>query len=232
MDQAPLSVEPLVDRAAALADSVLAPVAEQVDIDGVIPADHFRALADAGLFGMLGPVDAGGSDVSAQVARRTMANIAGGCGSTFFVWAQHHGVVRTLRSSANEPLRDQHLRALCAGELIAGVAFAHARRVGARPLRATRFDGGWWLDGFAPWTTSWGIADLFAIAAGIEPRPLPLPVLVARSRSANGVDRQPRRARRRGPGNPAPVRCGAVASRHRPRHQPSAAGRTDRAVVR
>jgi alkylation response protein AidB-like acyl-CoA dehydrogenase len=194
VDQAPLSV---ADRAAAVADSVLAPAAEQVDVDGSIPNSHFEALAGAGLFGILGPTETGGSDVSASVARRTMAHIASGCGSTFFVWAQHHGVVRTLRSSSNDALRDPLLPSLCAGEQIAGVAFAHARRVGEPPVRARRHGNGWRLDGFAPWTTSWGIAQQFAIAAetdggqlvwsmisantsaGIEPQPLPLPVLAA-----------------------------------------------------
>ena len=204
MDQASLSFE---DRAAALADSVLAPAAQQVDLDAKIPTSHFDALAGAGLFGMLGPVDAGGADVSALVARKVFAHIAGGCGSTFFVWAQHHGVVRTLRSSPNTAVRDTLLAALCAGDQIAGVAFAHARRLGPPPLRACRVDGGWQLDGFAPWTTSWGIAQHFAIAAetedgqlvwsmiaadstaGIEPHPLRLPVLAATGTVALGVDR-------------------------------------------
>jgi alkylation response protein AidB-like acyl-CoA dehydrogenase len=106
-------------------------------------------------------------------------------------------VVRTLRSSSNAAVRDALLASLCAGDQVAGVAFAHARRVGSPPLRASRVDGGWRLDGFAPWTTSWGIAQQFAIAAetedgwlvwsmipadsteGIEPQPLRLPVLAA-----------------------------------------------------
>nr|WHW29141.1 hypothetical protein [uncultured bacterium] len=203
MDHAPLSV---ADCAAALADTVLAPRAEQVDIDGAIPNSHFQALAEADLFGILGPTEAGGSDVSARTARRTMANIAGGCGSTFFVWAQHHGVVRSLRSSSNDALRSELLQPLCGGDQIAGVAFAHARRVGPPPLRATCVDGGWRLDGFAPWTTSWGIAHRFAIAAetddgrlvwamvsaaftaGIEPQPLPLPVLAPTGTVALQID--------------------------------------------
>jgi len=196
----------LIDRAAHLADTVLAPVAEQVDIDNAIPDSHFTALARAGLFGILGPTEAGGSDVSARAARRTMANIAGGCGATFFIWAQHHGVVRTLRSSANEALRSALLAPLCAGERIAGVAFAHVRRSGSPALRARRVDGRWRLDGFAPWTTSWGVAEHFALAAetddgrlvwsmipatntaGIEPRPLALPVLAGTGTVSMQID--------------------------------------------
>lgn len=194
MDQASLT---LGDRARKLADAILAPAAEHVDIDAAIPTTHFDALADAELFGILGPADAGGSDLSAHETRRVIAAIAGGCGATFFVWAQHHGVVRALRSSPNTDLRDSFLAPLCAGRTIAGVAFAHARRTGPPAVSATRVAGGWQFDGFAPWTTSWGIAQQFVIvgesdagelvwvmidgttADGITPRHLQLPVLAA-----------------------------------------------------
>mgnify|MGYP000618008867 CR=1 FL=1 len=52
-------------------------------------------------------------------------------------------------------------------------------RVPSPAIRATRVDGGWRLDGHAPWATSWGIADWFTVAAvgptgevvSIKPRP-------------------------------------------------------------
>jgi alkylation response protein AidB-like acyl-CoA dehydrogenase len=194
VDQASLT---LVDRARTLADVVLAPAAELVDIHAAIPTTHFGALADAELFGVLGPIDAGGSDLSAHDTRRVIAAVAGGCGSTFFVWVQHHGVVRALRNSPNATLRDSLLAPLCSGHTIAGVAFAHARRLGPPAVCATRVAGGWKFDGFAPWTTSWGIAQQFVIVGesdagelvwvmvdasrteGITPRHLQLPVLAA-----------------------------------------------------
>ena len=194
MDQASLTP---VDRARTLADKVLARAAECVDRDAIIPTTHFAALADAGLFGILGPLNAGGSDLSAHETRRVIAAIAGGCGATFFVWVQHHGVVRALRGSQNTHLRDSYLAPLCVGQMIAGVAFAHARRIGPAAVRATRVAGGWRFDGFAPWTTSWGIAQRFVVVgesdagelvwvmidgkttSGITPRHLELPVLAA-----------------------------------------------------
>ena len=40
---------------------------------------------------------------------------------------------------------------------------------GAPAIRAERTnDGGWQLDGHAPWATSWGVADWFAIAAASD----------------------------------------------------------------
>lgn len=181
-------LDAVVERARQVADEVLAPMAEQVDRSS-IPTTHFDALRAAGLFSFVG--------VPAGSVRRAMATIAGGCGATFFVWVQHHGVVRNVASSANVELRDAVLASMLDGSMIAGTAFAHVRRSGDPAVRATRVDGGWRLDGRAPWATSWGIADRFTVAAttddgqmvwlmlprgggtGVVAEPLSLPVFAA-----------------------------------------------------
>lgn len=147
---------PLLGRAKDVADRVLYPAAQQVDQSPRVPQSHFVALATAGLFDLTGP--------SSEI-RRTLATIAGGCGATFFVWAQHHGVVSTLQNSDNADLVERWLGPLRAGSTIAGVAFAHLRRTGTPAIRATPAPGGWNLSGVAPWATSWGIAECFAVAA-------------------------------------------------------------------
>jgi alkylation response protein AidB-like acyl-CoA dehydrogenase len=187
----------VVRRATVLADEVLFPRAQEVDRADRIPAESLAALADAGLFGVVGPTSHGGLDLGPAVARRTFAAVGSGCGATFFVWAQHHTTVRTLRSSSNAALVDSLLAKLCAGELLAGVAFAHVRRPGAPAVLATRVADGWTLLGHTPWTTSWGIADQFSVAAvsadgelvwsmlpavgldGVSATPLALPVLAS-----------------------------------------------------
>ena len=159
----------VVDRAQAVADDVLFPAAQDVDrglrsLDGGL-----RALADAGLFGLAGPTSHGGLDLGPVDARRTIAAVGSGCGATFFVWVQHHGVMRTLRTSSNDALVERFLAPMCSGDVLAGVAFAHLRRPGPPAIRAERTsDGGWQLDGHAPWATSWGLADWFAVAAASD----------------------------------------------------------------
>jgi alkylation response protein AidB-like acyl-CoA dehydrogenase len=156
----------VVRRALLVADTVLFPRAQHVDQGMTRLTGGLAALAEAGLFGIAGPVGHGGSDLGRQELRRVTAAVASGCGATFFVWVQHHGVIGTLRSSPNSELVDALLAPMCAGELVAGVAFAHVRRPGPPAVRATRLDdGAWQLDGHAPWVTSWGIADWFCVAA-------------------------------------------------------------------
>jgi alkylation response protein AidB-like acyl-CoA dehydrogenase len=187
----------VLDRALAVADSVLFPRAQDVDRGWAPIGDGLTALAGAGLFGIAGPVSHGGTDLGPNESRRVLAAVGSGCGATFFVWVQHHGVVRQLRASANTNLADPLLAPLCAGTSVAGVAFAHVRRHGPPAILATRTDGGWRLDGHAPWATSWGIASWFCVAAesadgelvwsmipgdapaGVIPTPLGLPVFAS-----------------------------------------------------
>ncbi len=154
-----------VSSAARIADDVLFPAAQAVDRADHIPQRNLTALAEAGLFGLAGPRSHGGLDLDAHSARRSMAAVGSGCGATFFVWVQHHGAVRALRASSNQALVDAHLADFCAGRSVAGTAFAHVRRGGRPAISATRTDGGWRLDGHAPWATSWGRAAWFSVAA-------------------------------------------------------------------
>jgi alkylation response protein AidB-like acyl-CoA dehydrogenase len=155
----------MVTAAGRIADDVLFPTAQDVDRSDGIPDVNLAALANVGLFGLAGPVSHGGLDLDAHAARRVMAAVASGCGATFFVWVQHHGVVRALRSSGNLALVESHLADFCTGRHLGATAFAHVRRTGRPAVSATRTSGGWRLDGHAPWATSWGLADWFTVAA-------------------------------------------------------------------
>ena len=156
---------PLLDAARRLADELLAPTAEATDQAPVVPAGHLRALAEAGLYGLSGPVAAGGAAAPAEVSRLVYEALAGACGVTFFVWVQHHAPVRMLAASPNTALRERWLPALCRGEVLGGVAFAYLRRPGPPAVAARLAEGGWVVDGEAPWVTSWGLAGVYAVAA-------------------------------------------------------------------
>ena len=87
---------------------------------------------------------------------------------TFFVWVQHHAPVRMLARSENPRLRERYLSRLCGGELLGGVAFAYLRRPGPPAVVARPVDGGYVVDGDAPWVTSWGLAGVFSVAARVD----------------------------------------------------------------
>jgi alkylation response protein AidB-like acyl-CoA dehydrogenase len=145
-------------RAVGLADGLLFPSAMAVDAADAVPVSHLDALAAAGLYGLAGPASAGGADADLATFCDVIEIMAGGCLSTTFVWLQHHGVVRAIASTANERLRSCWLEPLCRGERRAGIALGGARP-GPPLLRARQVDGGYVLDGTAPWVTGWNRVD-------------------------------------------------------------------------
>jgi hypothetical protein len=154
-----------VATARRLADEVLFPAALATDAAPVLPAHLLDALADAGMYGLVGPPDAGGLGAGPVELRAVVEALAGGCLTTCFVWMQHLGAVATVAFSAPPALRAEWLVPLCRGEMRAGVAFAHLRRPGPPVLRATAEPGGVRLHGTTPWITGWGRIHVVHVAA-------------------------------------------------------------------
>ncbi|SDD86907.1 acyl-CoA dehydrogenase family protein [Rhodococcus tukisamuensis] len=150
-----------------IADDVLFPAADSVDADGEIPVSHFEVLADAGFYAMAAPPERGGPALELDDLVAVVETLCGGCLATSFTWLQHHGVVAGLAGSPNQILRERHWDGLLDGTVRAGVAFA-----GAIPqpplLYARRVEGGYLLDGVAPFVTGWGIVDLLQLSARDE----------------------------------------------------------------
>ncbi|MEA2704966.1 MAG: hypothetical protein QOD63_2911 [Actinomycetota bacterium] len=138
----------------------LAPVAEATDQADAVPRGHLRLLAQSGLNNLL--------DVPPSSVREIYEDLAGACGVTFFVWVQHHAPVRLLATSSNVGLQQRILPELLSGQQLAGIAFAYLRRLGPPAVTARRVRGGILVDGEAPWVTSWGLADVFAVAARLD----------------------------------------------------------------
>ncbi|TQF66013.1 acyl-CoA dehydrogenase [Rhodococcus spelaei] len=150
-----------------IAEDVLFPAAGSVDADGEIPVSHFEALAEAGFYGLAAPPEMGGPTLGLDDLVAVVETLCGGCLATGFTWMQHHGVVAGLAGSPNQALRERYWDDLLAGSVRAGVAFA-----GAIPqpplLYARRVEGGYVLDGVAPFVTGWGIVDVLQLSARDE----------------------------------------------------------------
>jgi len=158
--------EHVVEVARRLAEEVLFPGAIETDRAPVVPLERLDALARAGLYGIAGPAEAGGlaaPDLATYL--NVVETLAGGCLTTTFVWAQHHGAVRAVTATERVALRREWLGPLCRGERRAGVAFSGLRRPGPPLLTARAVAGGWILDGSAPWVTGWGRIDAVHTAA-------------------------------------------------------------------
>src|SRR5689334_5852928 len=113
----------IADRARRVASEALAPRAEETDRASRIPHENLEAIAAAGLLGLSGPVEYGRQSAPGSVARQVAEVLAGACGVTHFVQAQHHGPVGMIAGTDNLALKERYLRDLCEGRILAGVAF-------------------------------------------------------------------------------------------------------------
>jgi alkylation response protein AidB-like acyl-CoA dehydrogenase len=161
----PGTIAAAAEQAREIADDLLFPAAQEADVAAVVPSSNLDALRDAGLNGLQGPLDVpGGLGAGHAQARPVFEAIAGGCGATAFVWAQHHGAVRRV-AGGEGPGRDRWLPQLCDGSALGGIGFAYLRRPGPSAVRATRDGDQWRLDGEAPWITGWGLIDVLIVMA-------------------------------------------------------------------
>jgi alkylation response protein AidB-like acyl-CoA dehydrogenase len=129
-----------------------------------VPGAVLDALADAGLYGLLGPVEMGGLGAGPEVTAAVFEALGGGSLATAFVWVQHHTTVRAMAESTNEH-RQEWLPALCSGRTRSGIAVAALRRPGPPTMVAEPDGDGVVLSGFAPWVTGWGLIDVLLVAA-------------------------------------------------------------------
>ena len=167
MTSLPADLTEAAARARTVADDVLFPRAQATDRAPLVPRRNLDALRDAGLFGLQGHRDVpGGLGADHAGARPVLEAVAGGCGATSFVWAQHHGAVRRV-AGGDGPARDRWLPRLCDGSTLGGIGFAYLRRPGPPAVRVTRTAAGWRIDGEAPWITGWGLIDALVVMARV-----------------------------------------------------------------
>lgn len=152
-----------VQTAQQLADEVLFPTALETDAAPVLPRRGLDAIADAGLYGLMGPSWAGGLEADLATVCAVTEALASGCLTTAFVWAQHVKTVFVAAASASSTVNEMVVP-LCRGELRSGLALAGALP-GPSPLRAAPVEGGWRLSGSSPWVSGWGRVDVVHTAA-------------------------------------------------------------------
>lgn len=151
------------ELAVELAEDVLFPVADSVDVDGEIPASHFDTLASEGFYG-LGAPDSG---VTSGVLVEVIETLCGGCLATAFTWMQHLGVLARFAGSADDELRETYLSGFVSGAVRAGAAMTGA--VPTPPtLWARRVGDGYVLDGVSPFVSGWGLVDVLQVSARDE----------------------------------------------------------------
>src|SRR5215831_12455072 len=89
-----------VSIAANIAAEVLAPNAVEVDTQGRFPVESLRALADAGLYGLCLPKEAGGKGEGMRAFAGVVEELAGACASTAMVYVMHVSAAQAIANSS------------------------------------------------------------------------------------------------------------------------------------
>jgi alkylation response protein AidB-like acyl-CoA dehydrogenase len=152
----------VLDTARRIADEVLFPAAMKVDGADRVPAAHLDLLAEEGFYGF-----AADGTVDLTTAARVVETLASGCLATTFVWLQHHGAVRAVAASTLSGVPEKWLEPLVRGQCRAGVVLA-GLRPGPASVRVRAAEGGYLINGEAPWVTGWSMVDVLHTAARDE----------------------------------------------------------------
>lgn len=155
-----------------VAESLFRPRAETADREAPSPsgivASNVRLLADRGYYGLGIDTRYGGMGSDDFTRREFTEVIAAACGVTAFTQQQFHSGGGFVGGSSNEGLKADLLPRLAAGETVCGIAFSHLRRRGAPVVTAKPVDGGYVVDGRAPWVTGWSFIDGIILGATVE----------------------------------------------------------------
>jgi butyryl-CoA dehydrogenase len=160
------------DKARALADDVVRPLAAKYDRAQEYPWEIRDALAEAGLFGVWVPEEYGGHGggvLDLCLVVEELSRACGGVGVLFAVNAL--GSFPILLGGTDEQKR-KYLPRIATGEKL--IAFGLSERpagsdAGGLQTHARLEDDTWIINGAKKWTTNGGAADIYSIFAVTDP---------------------------------------------------------------
>jgi alkylation response protein AidB-like acyl-CoA dehydrogenase len=146
--------------------------ADALDASADWPAEQLAACARAGVFEWFLPRRWGGQEWSEADLLRAYLRLSGACLTTTFIITQWAGAARRIAASDNPRPAERWLPGLVSGEAFATVGISHlttSRRHLGRPALAARArDGGLVLDGYSPWVTGGGHAQVIVAGATLD----------------------------------------------------------------
>lgn len=160
------------DRVRQVVERHVAPAAAGIDRTGAFPEAGYRALASAGLAGLLVGPDHGGSGHSTVAYAAAMEEIAAACGSTSLVYMTQMHAAFPIEEFGTDDQQRRYLPGLCSGEIYGSIAITEpdggsdvaGLRTTARPVA-----GGWHLSGAKTFITTGDRAGVVVVFATVDP---------------------------------------------------------------
>lgn len=169
--------------------------AAEADLSGAWPGDAMRRCGEAGVFEWFLPAEHGGQAWDDELVTLGYLALSQACLAVTFIITQRTGACRRIAGGENDPLKARLLPRLVSGESFATVGVSHlttSRRHLKKPaLTAQRIDGGWRLDGAAPWVTGAEAAEHVVVGAVVvdaQGEPTEDQLLIAAPMTTPGVE--------------------------------------------
>lgn len=148
------------------------PIASKIDLEGKIPEDLIKKMAEIGLLGISFPEEYGGSGFGEVGYCLMQEEIGRGCMSTATFIGAHQSIgANTIYLGGNEEQKKKYLVPLAQGEKIAAFGLTEAQAGSDSFHLKTKADiegDEWVINGEKLWITNGGIADIISLFARTE----------------------------------------------------------------
>lgn len=155
-------------KAREIASDVLAPSAGQNDTAGRFSIEAVQALGEAGLLGLLLPVDVGGAGLGPRAFADVTATLAEADASVAMVYVMHICGTAAIAAARPGPALTEVLKEIAAGRHLSTLAFSEAgsrSHFWAPVSRAQRNGDGVHISASKSWVTSAGYAQSYVVSA-------------------------------------------------------------------
>jgi len=145
---------------------VLAPKAAEVDRQGCFPAESLRAVAAAGLYGLMVPQEKGGPGCSIVTAALVTEALAKHCPSTAMCYHMHQSTIPIMCAMAGEAQTEAFIAPVLRGEKLGAFAMSEpgsGNRIWHMDSYVREDGDELVIDSFKSFATSAGYADFYLV---------------------------------------------------------------------
>jgi alkylation response protein AidB-like acyl-CoA dehydrogenase len=152
--------------AEAVARDVLRPNADRVDREAVFPRENIKALADAGLLGLLVDKEFGGPGESILTAVVVTEAIAKGCAATAMAYHMHQTTIPVMCAMATPEQAEAYITPIARDQLLGAFAMSEpgsGNKIWHMDSYAVPNGDGFVVDSFKSFCTSSGFVDYYLV---------------------------------------------------------------------
>ena len=178
----------IIENAKTIAETILRPLAADIDQSGNYPTEGLKALGDNGYWGLTISRQHGGLGSDLLTTVKVIEKLAEACPSTAMCFKMHLEAINPIKELATKEQINEFLRPIAAGELFAGVA---ANEAGRGPgniasLAMQNTSGDFILENcHKSFVTSAHFADIFSLIAKHDPSTTDITSFLVRRNTPN-----------------------------------------------